>query len=84
MLPPSTTPQPKNAYDVLSRSVSDPISRLCGVHSSLDLVLIILQDPDQVSKNTLNDLYNTIFLLSRTIDKVEDDLVNELTGISIP
>lgn len=81
MLVPSTAP--KNAYDVLFRSKSDPISRLCGVHSSLDLMLLILQDPDQVNKNTLNDLYNTIFLLSNTIDQVEDDLVNQLTEIPV-
>lgn len=83
----STVPVPartKTAYDVLSLAPSDPISRLNGVHSSLDLMLIVLQDSDHVTKNVINDLYNTVYLLAHTLDQVENELEVQLSKIDLP
>lgn len=80
----STIPaRAKTAYDALSMDPSDPISRLNGVHSSLVLMQIVLQDSDHVTSNIVNDLYNTVYLLAHTIDQVENELEILLTKIQI-
>lgn len=74
---------PRTAYDVLSRSDTDPISRLNGVHSSLDLLLVVLQNPDRVDSKLVVHLYNTVYLLAHTIDQVENELEEQLAKIPL-
>lgn len=78
---PATLPAPENVYQALSRATSDPISKIDGAHSTLSLMLIVLRNPDNVTDDVLNDLFNAVDLVLHTLDEAQGELEEFLSNV---